>query len=143
MNQINNKLDEDTNKLWKEYKEEESKYHSLNIQTRIYDALKKTIQTESQYLKSSDARLSQDFKSLSEMYSAKLEHEDEMIKDLKKHQRYVKENLENNVLQVKLFSDLARILEIKRHALLAGDTYGIGYEDKEAVGYDRFVLRDE
>lgn len=138
-----NKLEEESNKLWKDYKEEESKYHSLNIQNRIYDALKKTIQDESQFLKNPQSRLSPDFKSLSEMYSAKLEQEDEMIKDLKKHQRYVKENLENNILQVKLFGDLAKILEIKRHALLAGDSYGIGYEDKEAVGYDRFVLRDE
>jgi hypothetical protein len=136
-------LEEETNKIWKEYKEEETKYHSLNIQSRIYDALKKTIHMETQFLKNPSARFSDDFKSLSELYSAKLEQEDESIRDLKKHQRYVKDNLENNSLQVKLFSDLSRILEVKRKALLAGDSQGIGYEDTGASGYDRFVLRDE
>lgn len=136
-------LEEDTLKIWKEYKEEETKYHSLNIQSRIYDALKKTIHMETQFLKNPSARFSDDFKSLSELYSAKLEQEDESIRDLKKHQRYVKDNLENNSLQVKLFSDLSRILEVKRKALLAGDSQGIGYEDTGASGYDRFVLRDE
>lgn len=136
-------LEEETLKIWKEYKEEETKYHSLNIQSRIYDALKKTIHMETQFLKNPSARFSDDFKSLSELYSAKLEQEDESIRDLKKHQRYVKDNLENNSLQVKLFSDLSRILEVKRKALLAGDSQGIGYEDTGASGYDRFVLRDE
>lgn len=136
-------LEEEANKLWNEYKEEETKYHSLNIQSQIYDALKKTISQESQFLKNPEARLHDDFKSYSEMYALKLEQQEEMIKDLKKHQRYVKDNLENNSLQVKLFGDLAKILEVKRHCLLAGDSYGIGYEDKDATGYDRFVLRDE
>ena len=138
-----NKLQEDTDKLWKEYKEEETKYHSLNIQSNIYDALKKTINMETQFLKDPEARFSDDFKSLSEMYSTKLEQQEEQLKDLKKHQRYVKDNLENNSLQVKLFDDLAKILEVKRNAILAGDSNGIGYEDKGATGYDRFVLRDE
>lgn len=136
-------LEEETNKLWNEYKEEETKYHSLNIQSRIYDALKKTIHMETQFLKNPEARFSDDFKSLSEMYSAKLEQQDEMVKDLKKHQRYVKDNLENNSLQVKLFGDLSKILEVKKHALMSGDNQYIGYEDKDATGYDRFVLRDE
>lgn len=136
-------LEEDTIKIWNDYKEEETRYHSLNIQSRIYDALKNMISMETQFLKTPDARYSDDFKSVSEMYVAKLEQEDEMVKDLKKHQRYVKDNLENNGLQVKLFGDLSRILEVKRHALLAGDSDGIGYEDKNAVGIDRFVLRDE
>ena len=136
-------LEEETDGIWHDYKEEETRYHSLNIQTKIFEALKNTISMETQFLKTPDARFSDDFKSVSEMYSAKLEQEDEMIKDLKKHQRYVKDNLENNGLQVKLFGDLARILEVKRHALLAGDQDGIGYEDKGAAGYDRFVLREE
>jgi intraflagellar transport protein 81 len=136
-------LQEDTNKLWKDYKEEETRYHSLNIQSRIYDALKKTVHAETQFLKTPDARFSDDFKSLSEMYSAKLEQQDEMVKDLKKHQRYVKDNLENNSMQVKLFDSLAKILQVKKHAVLAGDQDGIGYEDTGAAGYDRFVLRDE
>ena len=136
-------LEEDTNKIWSEYREEETKYHSYNIQTKIYESLKKTIQNETQFLKNPDARFSDDFKSVSEMYNAKLEQEDEMIRDLKKHQRYVKDNLENNSLQVRLFDDLAKILHVKKGAVLAGDNTGIGYEDKNAKDYDRFVLRDD
>jgi intraflagellar transport protein 81 len=138
-----NKLKEDTDKLWVDYKEHETKYHSLNIQKKIYDALKKTIKMEAQFQKNPDSRFSDDFKSLTELYGAKLEQQDEQVRDMKKHQKYVKDNLENNSLQVKLFSNLTRILEAKKHAILAGDQNGIGYEDKGASGYDRFVLRDE
>ncbi|CAI2387734.1 unnamed protein product [Moneuplotes crassus] len=136
-------LEEDTNKLWNEYKEEETKYHSLNIQSTIHSVLKKNIQMETQFQKNPDARLSDDFKSLSEMYSAKLEQEDETIRDLKKHQRYVKDNLENNSLQVRLFDDLVKILAVKKKSALSGEAAGIGYEDKNAKDYDRFVLRED
>jgi intraflagellar transport protein 81 len=136
-------LEEDTIKLWDDYKEEETRYHSLNIQSKIYGAIKKMVSMETQFQKNPDARLSDDHKSLSEMYSSKLDQQDNMIKDLKKHQKHVKDNMENYSLQVKLFSDLGKILEVKKHALLAGNTDGIGYEDKGASGYDRFVLRDE
>ena len=136
-------LEEDTNKLWEEYKEEETKYHSLNIQSTIHSVLKKSVQMETQFQKNPDARFSDDFKSVSEMYSAKLEQEDETIRDLKKHQRYVKDNLENNSLQVRLFDDLAKILAVKKRSALSGEAAGIGYEDKNAKDYDRFVLRED
>lgn len=138
-----NKLKEDTDKLWTDYKDHETKFHSLNIQRKIYDALKKTLKMETQFQKNPDARFSDDFKSLSELYSAKLDQQDEQIRDMKKHQKYVKDNLENNSLQVKLFGNLTKILEAKKMAILAGDSNGIGYQDTGASGYDRFVLRDE
>lgn len=85
-------LSEQTGKLWSEYKENETKYHSLNIQKTIYDALKKTIKMETQFQKNPDARFSDDFKSLTELYSAKLEQQEEQVRDMKKHQKYVKGN---------------------------------------------------
>jgi predicted phage tail protein len=91
-------LKEETDRMWLDYKEEETKYHSLNIVTKIFDALKNTISMETQFLETPDARFSDSFKSVSEMYSAKLELEDEIIKELKAHQRYIEDNLENNGL---------------------------------------------
>lgn len=39
------------------------------------------------------------------------------MKDLKNHQRHIKDNSENYSLQVKLFKDLRSLLEIKRRSL--------------------------
>lgn len=137
-------LEEETNKLWNDYKENETRYHSLNIQTKIYESIKKMVHMETQFQKNPDARFDDKYKSLSEMYSAKLEQQESMIKDLKKHQKHVKDNLENYSLQVKLFSDLQKILEVKKHVLQHGGGDGMmGYEDKAASGYERFVVRDE
>lgn len=65
------------------------------------------------------------------------------MKDLKNHQRHIKDNSENYSLQVRLFKDLRTLLDIKKKVLLRGDGDGmIGYNDTQAVGIDRFVVRD-
>jgi hypothetical protein len=65
------------------------------------------------------------------------------MKDLKNHQRHIKDNSENYQLQVRLFKDLRTLLEIKKRVLLRGGGDGmVGYQDSHAVGYDRFVVRD-
>lgn len=65
------------------------------------------------------------------------------MKDLKNHQRHIKDNSENYSLQVKLFKDLRSLLEIKRRSLQQDRADGmVGYQDKNAVGFDRFVVND-
>jgi hypothetical protein len=65
------------------------------------------------------------------------------LKDLKNHQRHIKDNTENYSMQVKLFKDLRTLLEVKRRIALSGGGDGmIGYQDTGARGFDRFVIRD-
>ena len=56
-----------------------------------------------------------------------------MIVDLKKHQRYVKENYENNTLQVVLFQNLLKILDVRWRTIgQTGADDEIGYQDPNA-----------
>jgi hypothetical protein len=38
-----NRLDTDSKKMWDDYKEEETKYHSMNIQNQINDVIMKKL----------------------------------------------------------------------------------------------------
>ena len=65
------------------------------------------------------------------------------MKDLKNHQRHIKDNSENYALQVKLFKDLRSLLEMKRRSVIQGGNDGmIGYQDTQAKNFDRFVVRE-
>lgn len=66
-----------------------------------------------------------------------------MIVDLKKHQRYVKENYENNTLQVVLYQNLLKILDVRRKTInQTGADEEIGYQDDQAAGFDRLIVRE-
>lgn len=65
------------------------------------------------------------------------------MKDLKNHQRHIKDNTENYQNQVQLFRNLKMLLEIKRKVATQGGNDGyVGYEDTQARGFDRFVVRE-
>ena len=137
------KLYSDIDKAWGEYKQEETKFHYQNIQTKIYEVMQKKLREEGGFLKKPDARLAEDIKSYTELYQTKLKNQEHMIVDLKKHQRYVKDNYENNSLQVQLFENLRRILEVKKATVhQTEDAQMPGYVDQDATGHDRFVLRE-
>ena len=131
-----NKLNDEINTKWDAYKSEETKYHYMNIQSKIYEAMLKKLKEESNYLKKPDDRLSEDLKSFNEMYSTKVHQEEEMILDLKKHQRYVAENYDNNSKQKDLFANLFKILQVKSATLgEIGGNAERGYQDGK-VGVD-------
>ena len=65
-----------------------------------------------------------------------------LIKELRAHQRHIKYNTENYSNQMNLFKNLRTLLEIKRKTLAEGGDGLVGYQDSQAKGYDRFVVRD-
>ncbi len=67
-----NKLDQDVKTNFEEYKQEETKYHWHNIQSEIYDAFLKRISNEAKFVNTPDKRLSNEFKSYSEFFNAKV-----------------------------------------------------------------------
>jgi hypothetical protein len=43
---------------------------------------------------------------------------------------------------MRLFKNLRAVLEVKRKTLADGNNGLVGYQDDQAQGYDRFVVRD-
>ena len=72
LDQEKNRLDEEVKDLFDGYKTEETRYHSNNIQNEIYDAILKRVGNEAKFLNAPDKRLSNEFKSYSEFFNAKV-----------------------------------------------------------------------
>lgn len=89
-----------------------------------------------------DKRLQPEFKSYLEFFNAKLNQQQKIIEDLRNHQRLIKENTEYYQTQMKSFRNLQAILEIKRKSVADRGDNLIGYQDNQAQGYDRFVVRE-
>jgi len=65
------------------------------------------------------------------------------MKDLRAHQRHIKDNTENFSCQMQLFKDLQNLLKAKRATVTQSGDGMVGYEDTQARGFDRFVVRDD
>lgn len=72
LDQEKNKLEEEVKTLFEEYKQEETRFHHNNIQNEIYDAFLKRIGNEAKFLNTPDKRLSNEFKSYSDFFNAKV-----------------------------------------------------------------------
>ncbi len=78
-----------------DYRDDERKYHFNNIQTEIYDAFLKRIGNEAKFINQPDKKLTNEFKSYQDFFNAKLRQQENIIKDLKAHQKHIKDNSEN------------------------------------------------
>ena len=67
-------MDEEVKTLFDDYKQEETRFHSNNIQNEIYDAFLKRIGNEAKFVNAPDKRLSNEFKSYSEFFNAKVNY---------------------------------------------------------------------
>lgn len=66
------KMDKEVKSTFNDYREDEKKYHQNNIQTEIYDAFLKRIGNESKFITQPDERLTNEFKSYTDFFNAKL-----------------------------------------------------------------------
>jgi len=143
LDQEKGRMEGDAKQVFNDYVEDERKFHQNNIQTEIYDAFLKRIGNEAKFLNQPDKRLTNEFKSYSEFFNAKLRQQENIVKDLKAHQKHIKDNSENYSEQMSLFRNLKQILEVKRRTVKEGpDGDLVGYQDTNAQGFDRFVVRD-
>lgn len=136
------KMDNDVKAVFNDYREDERKYHYNNIQTEIYDAFLKRIANEAKFLNQQEKRLTNEFKSYSEFFNAKLRQQENIVKDLKAHQKHIKDNSETYAEQMNLFKNLKQLLEVKRRTAKDNTDGLVGYQDTNAQGFDRFVVRD-
>ena len=72
LDQEKNRLDDEVKTLFDDYKQEETRFHQNNIQNEIYDAFLKRIGNEAKFVNAPDKRLSNEFKSYSEFFNAKV-----------------------------------------------------------------------
>jgi len=144
LDQEKEKLDSDVKTVFDDYREDERKFHYNNIQSEIYEAFLKRIGNEAKFISQPDKKLTNEFKSYSDFFGAKLRQQDNILKDLKAHQKHIKDNAENYAEQMTLFKNLKALLEVKRRTAKDGgaDAGMIGYQDSNAQGFDRFVVRD-
>ena len=95
LDQEKGRMDADIKQVFTDYRNDERKYHQNNIQGEIYDAFLKRISNETKFVNQPEQRLTNEFKSYSEFFKAKLSQQDTIIKDLKPHQKHIQDNTEN------------------------------------------------
>ena len=135
-------ITKDMGSMFQEYKESESKFHSNNVQADIFETFQKRIQREAQYISNPDKRLMPDFKTFHDYFKYKQDQQETVMTDLRQTQRHIKDNSENYSNQMKIFKDLRYLLDVKtRTATNQGDGL-VGYQDTQARGFDRFVVRE-
>ena len=64
------------------------------------------------------------------------------MRDLRESQRHIKDNSENYSNQMKIFKDMRYLLDVKSRTMASGGDGLVGYQDTQARGFDRFVVRD-
>ena len=69
--------------------------------------------TLEQSCRAGERKFSNEFASLQENYNWKLQQQNKLIAELRNHQKSLKENHENSSKQVKMFSDLRKLLGVK------------------------------
>ena len=79
------KIDKETKSTFNDYRDDERKFHQNNIQTEIYDAFLKRIGNEAKFINQPEERLTNEFKSYTDFFNAKLKQQDSIVKDLKAH----------------------------------------------------------
>lgn len=143
LDQDKKNIDKDVKEVFDSYKHNERQFHQNNIQTEIYDAFLKRIGNEAKFLSQPDKKLTNEYKSYQEFFRAKLVQQEGIVKDLRNHQKHIKDNSENFSAQMSMFKNLKALLAVKAKAAKDGDDQGmIGYQDSNAQGFDRFVVRD-
>jgi hypothetical protein len=94
----------------------------------------KRIGNEAKFINQPDKKLTNEFKSYQDFFNAKIRQQENIIKDLKAHQKHIKDNSENYAEQMRLFKNLKALLEVKRRTAKDGgaDAGMIGYQDSNA-----------
>lgn len=99
------------------FRECQDKYHQLNLSMKINEEMIKRCEAEQQYNLKPDKRLNESYKSYNDYYQEIINAENRLLSDLREQQQKTKEAYEDNDLQIKLYSDMKKILTIKLTSL--------------------------
>lgn len=106
------KLEQEVQKFQDEISSSESRYHYLNCYIEMLELKDQMIADEIKSYVSSDQKEKK--KSMREQLNKKIQEQEVLSKQLKDQQKNVKDNQEANQKQMKMWSDLQRLLECKK-----------------------------
>lgn len=103
----------------KTFRECQDKYHQLNMQNLINQAMLTRCEEEGQFISKPDKRLNDSFKNYQEYYKEIISQEESLIKELREKQHKTKEEYEDNDRQVQMYNDMKELLKMKLENLKA------------------------
>ena len=114
---VYDQVKEDYNKNEKVFRDCQDKYHQLNLSMLINQEMLKRCENEGQFMSKPDKRYKDNFKTYQDYYKEIINQENDLIKDLREKQLKTKETYEDNDRQMKLYSDMKKLLTTKLDSL--------------------------
>ncbi len=114
---VYDQVKEEYNKNEKVFRDCQDKYHQLNLSMLINQEMLKRCENEGQFMSKPDKRYKDNFKTYQDYYKEIITQENDLIKDLREKQLKTKETYEDNDRQMKLYSDMKKLLTTKLDSL--------------------------
>lgn len=118
------KLEQEVRGLREELTHEEGRYHYLHCMLKVLDVQQKRIDEELKAYRSADTTDRK--KSFRDQYTKKIQEQENLGKSLRDKQKSVRESQAPNMKQMKMWSDLAKLLECKRSCMLKQEQDAMG-----------------
>ena len=144
------KLKTDIKELQDEIDRQQSLYYLLQSQSCLNNAIKSRLEDEKEYLdsKNSGKRFSLEYQSYTSYLKGKIDKLEQLSKELREKQKYIKETHDPNMRQIEQFSNLRKLLELKLKLNREGITnsnnlrqaFGKSDAFSQQQGVDRLVL---
>ncbi|KAL3848360.1 hypothetical protein ACJMK2_019225 [Sinanodonta woodiana] len=139
------KLEQEVRIFHEECTQEESRYHYLNCMMAMLDIQQQRVAEEMKAYTSHD--MSARRKTFREIYQKKIQEQENVGKSLREQQKSIRENHEPSLLQMKMWRDVERLLEMKKlcyekrgGVMVAGGVSGYGEKQPAVLEDDRLVL---
>ncbi|XP_074658114.1 intraflagellar transport protein 81 homolog [Tubulanus polymorphus] len=141
------KLEQEVRGLREEVMAEESRYHYMHSMKNILELQQKRIVDEMKAYVSSDPQEKK--KAFREIYTKKIQEQENLGKGLREKQKMVRENHTSNMVQMKMWKDIERLMEckqkcVKRQQADGGGGYHddryAGRQDDDDITGDRLIL---
>lgn len=120
------KLEQEVRAYHEECSQEESRYHYLHCMMQMVEIQQKKVADEMKAYTSADPYARK--KTFRELYQRKVQEQENLGKGLREQQKTVRENHGPSLRQMKMWKDVERLLECKRHCfeLSGGLSRGLG-----------------
>ena len=119
------KLERDCESYQVDCQREESRYHMLNCMTQISNSNMERVRLEEQFSRGNGELLPQ-FRSFQDLYNSKIQQQQSLSQELRKHQNALRQGAPQDTAQRKIFENLRRLLEQKAESVRNGDSVSQG-----------------
>lgn len=109
------KLEQEVRGLREQVTHEESRYHYFNCMLKVIEVQQKRIDDELKSYRAADTADRK--KSFRDQFTKKIQEQENLGKSLRDKQKAVRENQAPNMKQMKMWSDLTKLLECKRRCM--------------------------